>query len=531
MPLDETPTSSSSTTSDQNTIDFNRLVRLRDLTFSPFTFNINSDVYPITENNYIEMFDTIFSRSNIYFFNSNHLLNKNMFVILKYFVVKNGIKADWVLDLDLLAENFNQIVDSTTTFLVKLNQLYYEYKYFGMNPSLFKDADREEFVFKYFLWVKKSEDPENLEVSVDNFEKYTDNRYSFMTWTERQMKSFINVNLLDGITKHYDIKLNKESVLTLLAKNFMLSELIKFYFLGDLIEFMDNEMEDNQFNTFLHDIETKYQKIQKSIDTKLRNISNKTSNTRFKWQGLCKPSSFNVFKQEELNQLASDERIPFANTMTKRELCGEFAKRFENVIKGKEKVENKCINTTSILLTDIKDIPPEFFYTYTHNNKVYCDDIRELYQHFSINGNKNPIDRTVVSQSIVEDVKKQYVYLTNTTLSLNDFDGLSPTPSNSSTLTQKATNFTVLLNYPNSTQLYINCTNEKLNEFMNTLKDENILSDSEIRGLSVLNLEQKKITLADTLTIKIKTELNSSSNNQLSAIAINTSNVYNEVFI
>lgn len=515
--------------SEENTIDMDTGIKLRDLRFEEFLLDIDNVKYRINEKNYLKVFDKIFKRE-IYPLKNEQLLNKNMFVILKYYVKKNGQKAEWILDEEFYIEEIGMLANTSGSLFIKTIQLFFEFNYFGSNPSLCKDIDREEFIFKYFLWIKKDELPESLEISKENFDKHIYKRFIFFEWSSEQLVSYVKVNILESIIEYYDIKLNKESVLRILVKYFAPLHLIEDYIKSGMnlvINNIEHEMEDLEIN-FLSLVEKEQERINDSIDNKLRNIVSRGSKDRFKWQSLCKPSSFNVLKNEELSQLAFDEKIPFAETMTKRELCGEFAKRFENVIKGKEKVEEKCINTTSILLTDIKDIPSEFFYSYTHNNKVYCDDIRELREHFKLNGNKNPIDRTVISQRIVDNVNKQYAYLKNATLSLADFDGL-PTPKlNTNILTQRATDFTSLLNYPNSTQLYINCTSEKYDEFTNELKSENILSNNEIRGMSVLNLDQRKVMLVDILIIKIRNDVEIA--NGISSIAINTSNVYNKVF-
>jgi hypothetical protein len=230
--------------------------------------------------------------------------------------------------------------------------------------------------------------------------------------------------------------------------------------------------------------------------------------------------------------LAEDEGIPQHLFLTKGELCAELAQRFTNVIEGKKKIVPKCINTTSITLTDLEDIPPEFFYSYIHDNKIYCDDIRDLKTHFDTSGAHHPIDRSPVSQQLVNSVYKWYNNLQKSTISMKDVDEEQVyIPVNN--LSSKLASFTSLLNYPANIHLYSSSQRQTIDIFVNELVKENILYTSEKNNLERLtDLTSYKIALLDTLQLKIMNdpEYIIVGNNRLSTIAINISNVWNEIF-
>jgi hypothetical protein len=277
--------------------------------------------------------------------------------------------------------------------------------------------------------------------------------------------------------------------------------------------------------------------VKASLNEKLKEIVNAksiTGNYRFKWQRLCTQLSSNV-DLEDLKELATLEGIPHYLFMTKNELCVELAKRFETLIDGKKRIEGQCINSTSITLTDIKDIPPEFFYAYSHNKKLYCDDIRDLMSHLDINGPTHPIDRTPLSKKVVREVQMFHKALTQKVTTMDDFD--QPIEmSAQSMLSSKISQLASKMNYPNDVSIFVSANKPSMEIFVNKLVDENIISSADRISLRVLqNLDQYKLTLIELLLLKIKNDPNKislpNSREPLSEIAINLSNIYNEVFV
>jgi len=287
---------------------------------------------------------------------------------------------------------------------------------------------------------------------------------------------------------------------------------------------------------FIHVIIDSFKKIiitRENLYKKIRNITN--NKDRFKWQSLCSAKKLNDnLTLEDLKNLAIIDNLPGFENKSKRELCLDFAKKFEMMIFNKKDTIPKCINTTSILLTPLEDIPPEFFFSYSHNNKIYCDDIRELYEHLK-NSDKEPISGTLLPTSKIEQIKDWYEYIKKTANTLDDFNEEIIPMSISSQVSAKLAQFGSKLNYPNSLELFRNADKEKIELFVTKLFDENIINQSEMRELSAFtDLNQYKLQLLEKLIIKIRNDpqqINVEGQREsLSAIAINISNLYNEVF-
>ena len=280
--------------------------------------------------------------------------------------------------------------------------------------------------------------------------------------------------------------------------------------------------------------------IKEQLNDKFKRIVNRDNNDnklRYKWQKLCSSKKLkNNLELEELQELAYMDKIPYYLFLSKRELCAELSKRFSSIIEGRNKVVSKCQNESTIIGEDLKDIPAEFFYSYEFNGKIWCDDIRGLHKHLEINGNKHPSFNAQLSRGLVNNINKWYEYLEKTMLTMEDFDeDFQPVISQGSLLTMKLTTLMEKLNYPNSQTLYVNSTEQKFNEFVDLLVVEEILNNSEKRQLEgFTDLSRKKLLLVEILTLKIQNDpqqiIVPGQRNPLSAIAINLSNIYNDVY-
>lgn len=468
-----------------------------------------------------------------------------------------------------------------------------QYLYFGTCPSILKNPHNQGFQLDYFIWVREDDfkanfPPANINISAENYDSFRQNHVH--GWSRQQLLTFVNLNVVQPMfltcnvpfrpikenTKlHYYLD-GIDDLFIRYERRFNVDVLQQFsyYFVHHLEQLFDeriidfvktyNCIEDIPNRNTLKVIKQKAKSLTddsilqrlfyylmvyiivskcrtkdkidrawKKLKDSIENKSN--SKTRFKWQNLCKPSHFNrTFNIDELRELALDEGIPQHLFLTKQELCVEFAKRFENVLEGKKKIEPKCVNNTSITLTDIADIPAEFFYSYIHNNKVYCDDVRELYQHFKTNGNKHPIDRSPVSQALVNQVNGTYFMLEGITNTMEDLlsDDIPPI-SQTSLLSSKLAAFTSLLNYPSNIQNFTEANPETIRRFVDALIDEDLMSRGERAQLSVINdLSSYKIALLDMLTLKIRNDPETFvvGGNTLSTVAINMSNVWNSIF-
>lgn len=182
------------------------------------------------------------------------------------------------------------------------------------------------------------------------------------------------------------------------------------------------------------------------------NRHTKIPHKRFKWQDLCSKveSRFNL---DELRALAVTENIPNFLTKTKVELCGDFALKYTQMYDEQMKLVNsdKCNNKEfgTILGTELKDIPTEFFFTFRDNGQIYCTDIRDLNTQFSKDDFKNPWTRSNLPDLVVTSAKDMYSKLKKTVNNFLDKDEPEiPILSKSSQLSTKISAVLSALRYP-----------------------------------------------------------------------------------
>lgn len=411
--------------------------------------------------------------------------------------------------------------------------------------------------------------PINIEISNDNFMSYKD-------WELNKLFSYFITNIIPKIFKKCNVYINIKNDIykKILYNNFNKMELSMYIYdfitnkshisvnINTMCKVINNYVPNIEYNiesdiddmmhknmdllpeltVFEHEILEKILKIKYtqimvklSLYKKLNKIVNKNKHKRFRWEKLCSIEQLqkSQLQLEELHELAIIQKIPYFLLLSKRELCIEFAKRFQDLIDGKKRILPSCLNSISIIGDKLNEILPEFFFSYTHNNKVYCDDIRHLYKHFEINGNIHPIDRTIIKDSIVHNIKEWYKFLTAVTNDLLDSGESPEIISIKSQLSSKMASLANKLSYAKNPQLFIDASKQTIYQFINSLKNYTILNDTELKNLSnFTNLDQYKLVLIDLLLIKIKNDTNQINTNvgTLSSVAINISNIYNEIF-
>jgi hypothetical protein len=484
------------------------------------------------------------------------------------------------------------------SFTSKLGYLIREYLYFGVCPTLasmqsselgFVSVGEQNFVYNYFVWTREGDNavnnpPSDIGITEGNYEQYRKNRTQ--GWSKQQLQAFVSTNVIPELLEITDLNIaltnryyhkkteiktkHSLNLITILYMHFhaqffnaTVGEIMKSHTQGNVtyrevlrrlnqyyntLGLANNEIyllkkcgkEIFEIYVTLHLLKRKRlmylnQKLRKHV-TAIGKPHRNPETVRFHWQKLCRPTSLQrAFNLDELRDLAAFEGIPEYLFQTKAELCTELAQRFERVIQGKAKVIPKCINTTSLMLTDLEDIPAEFFYSYIHNNKIYCDDIRDLYRHFQTQGAKHPIDRTPVSQRLVRNVDIWYHKLLDTTVTMDDlFTEPEPVWSVSSLLTAKAAEFVSQLNYPNDLTYFTNADLSKTTAFVDELVLEGIMYPAERARLNVItDATQYKLLLIDILLLKFlndPAQIRLENGQVLSSLAINTSNVYNTHF-
>lgn len=307
----------------------------------------------------------------------------------------------------------------------------------------------------------------------------------------------------------------------------------------------------------LSGLESKIKKIKERIEQK--KLPKKYT---YHWQRMCaKLTSLDI---EELREIAEIEGIPYYNMKSKRELCQDFSEKLEKMIvqQRRQKIRytkedsndpnnihnnltneekqhiqrypelysKKCHNDDSVLSSDnVSDIKQEFLFTYEHNGKIWCDDIRALYKYVIEQGvEQHPFDRTPLSEKLIDLIRNTYEKLEKTMVTLEDSEEV-PQLSKSSILTSKTTSLISLLYHPNPVSLFLESSSRIFNEFLMYLEDEDILSQREISNiLNLKDLLDKKIVLVDLLTLKITNDTDIIDG--VSSMAVNITNVYNSVF-
>jgi hypothetical protein len=477
--------------------------------------------------------------------------------IIKYIFHKTGVDYSAAKPIIINDDRSNEIKKSIWRLMKTYEKIYFikSFLYYGIAPSLLNEDELREKNFNlfYFMWQKEDDPnrldiPRNLDISNENFHAY---KY----WNNKQINAYYFANILPKLLKECGINIDVnipeyKELLTLPSYNFkfVINDYIRdgnVDWIKGYVKFIQTSNEKDipegyvnlSISYILAQLNATYKRANK-ISGYINKLKSVVFKKRFKWSSICGMLEKNV-GLDTLRQLASYEIEPPIDNLlmkTKRELCVELSKRFEKLITDKKEAIPKCINTTSILGTELEDIPPEFFFSYTHNKFVYCDDIRELHTQLQKNNNRHPIDRTKISDKNVERINEWYDYLIKVTNSMEDeeYDD-NMLISEKSQLTSKLTNLMSLLNYPNSQELFINADDSKLRKFISLLKDEQILSDNEIMNLSqYTNVNQYKMVLIDMLLLKIKNDPQQvrveGRSDPLSSVAINLSNVYNEVF-
>jgi len=222
---------------------------------------------------------------------------------------------------------------------------------------------------------------------------------------------------------------------------------------------------------------------------------------------------------------------------TKRELCADLARWWDAQREEQRAVSPTCHNPTGILGENVDDIPPEFFYHYTHDDDgpVYCDDIRSLHKHAnSTRSPRNPYNRQPYSTALVEDIRASYERLNRRAVHLDDFDG----PANAwlsfeERFSQKLADLMVRLFHPVGSERLREASAGLWAGFLNALVGEGVLSDNQRDQVNAQrDLDQQKYFLVEFLARKIDQDPRQLQTEQgvLSQLAYWTTSVLNRIF-
>lgn len=407
---------------------------------------------------------------------------------------------------------------------------YYKYnRHEGIDEV--KEVNGQHYTFRYFLWVNENDKPANPDeiITKDNFLKYPRPMFD-NGWSKEQLVTFVRVNIIPIILQRFNLNLNINNpsyIKCIKLSKEDLNELINLY-ITEKLDDKDNYV----IKALVNCLKRKQKMIQVNITDKIRRIVNKNdTKKRYKWENLC--GILNKININDLYELAAFERIPFYSSMTRRELCAELSKLAAERMILKGKLEHKCINESSVSGDDIKDIPAEFFVSFYDNDKLFCEDIRSLYNITQTNDTpKNPWNGVPFSDGIIKMIKTEYETLTKTVNTFDDLNTKEQVMSNTSLLSSKTSDLLSLLNYPKPASNFINATREQVETFIEELTKEFVLDPRDNRILQNESSSTLKLTLINILIDKIKNNRNQiqTPSGMLSGMAINISNIYNETF-
>lgn len=239
----------------------------------------------------------------------------------------------------------------------------------------------------------------------------------------------------------------------------------------------------------------------------------------------CDSSKLTNYQLEIINK-------NFNKNFTKDDICEEIKLYFNSKKELKDTFLPKCTNNTTILLTDLTDVPSLFFYNKEINGKMFCGDIRELVK---IKTNKNPWTNENFSNELVY-IKKELDMLENIIQDLYDNDEM---PDNNTinktiemTIRRAMSNVLQELRYPKDVNNYIIADENTLNNFILELKDENIISENDTKNIqSILDISAKKLALANLLQLILKNDTSYIYTNgiKISDIRVILEEVYNKL--
>ena len=243
----------------------------------------------------------------------------------------------------------------------------------------------------------------------------------------------------------------------------------------------------------------------------------KKNTNRYKWQDLC--GLFDNQGISELREIAKRSRIDHSDIYSKRELCKILAKALERKIRLKQRVieSGKCVNTTSLLMTEIKDIPPEFFYTYIHRfpdrvdengvktkvEQLFCDDIRDLYKSVNMTNGKHPMyPREKLDNNTLYNIRETYESIEKDANTMKDLDEPIEVENPKLILSRKLGDLASNLPYPPNMDLIANADQEKTRDFVKKLVEVGVLNLNQTNNLWTQQPLSAKVALVELLINK-----------------------------
>jgi hypothetical protein len=227
---------------------------------------------------------------------------------------------------------------------------------------------------------------------------------------------------------------------------------------------------------------------------------------------------------KQIQQVFSNLTNINLKNMTYDETCRIVKEYLYNLKNNQLQVLPQCKTETTLLGADIKDIHPLYFYILNENNNLFCGDIRELVKLKKNPWTNNPFNNTLKNQMQTDLQKLNGIVL----------DDIEEEIIEAIEITIRKAMLTILeqLRYPKSVEAFVESNNEQTNNFIDKLRDEDILTLSEMYQLRNINdLNSRKLLLAQILKVKLFNDQTVNINGvNIGSISVMLEEIYNNVY-
>jgi len=230
-----------------------------------------------------------------------------------------------------------------------------------------------------------------------------------------------------------------------------------------------------------------------------------TSENRLKWQDACK------IKDETI---INDMKAVYNIKETQPEkVCDKLEEEEQNMIKRKNDIEEKCINSDNLDGEDVKEMSPEHFYAFEENGVTYCEDIRALFKllkSFSEKQKlKNPYTGKLLSKETINDINEQYkkYNIISTGKEDEENEKVSVVSSKDILIGQLSMFYSIMKNM-SSKDIFLSSTKDKIELFILDLQNGplNIFIPAEFENIKNTDIDKYKYQLVKLLLSKIVTD-------------------------
>lgn len=258
---------------------------------------------------------------------------------------------------------------------------------------------------------------------------------------------------------------------------------------------------------YLLAIEKKYFEVAKYL---IENGAETNDNYLFERPGKCNTSNISKNKLNNIKKLFGLEQTPDEN------VCSTILRIFSE---KKDREIGSCNDTRTLMLTDLKDVDPLYFYSIVENGIRHCGDIRDF-----VNLTENPLTRVPYSPELMRQIEDDFIKIQRI---LRDEDDEPEIQESENAMSRRLMGKVLeLLSYPNDVEYYVNADRKMILNFIRQLRGE-VLTNDVI--LNIMRSDNQKIALATSLYLTIKAE-QTQNGTTFSSKAFHIVEIYNNIF-